>query len=143
MKIIFSLLLLGAMQVATAQEAEVKKAVTDFFEAFHAKDSVRMRAAFHENIVLHTVSSKAGKTKVDVEAAQDMLVAIAAIPADVRFEERLLSFQIAVDGEMAHAWTPYEFYINGKFSHKGVDSFTLVKEDGTWKILYLVDTRRK
>lgn len=143
MKILLSFLLMGAMQITSAQEADVRKAVTDFFDAFHAQDSVRMRAAFHKDIVLHTVSAKAGKTKVDIETAKDMLVGIVGIPADVKFEEKLLSFQIAIDGEMAHVWTPYEFYINGKFSHKGVDSFTLVKEDGAWKILYLVDTRRK
>jgi hypothetical protein len=44
---------------------------------------------------------------------------------------------------MAHAWTPYEFYINGKLSHKGVNAFTLYKDDGQWKIVHLIDTRRK
>jgi hypothetical protein len=46
---------------------------------------------------------------------------------------------------MANAWTSYEFYINGKLSHKGVNSFTLFKEseDLGWKIVHLIDTRRK
>jgi hypothetical protein len=33
-----------------------------------------------------------------------------------------------VDGSMAHAWTPYEFYVNGKLSHKGVNAFTLLEK---------------
>ncbi|MEM0542129.1 hypothetical protein WFZ85_05850 [Flavobacterium sp. j3] len=56
-----------------------------------------------------------------------------------------MSYTIQVDGEMAHAWTPYEFYVNGKFSHKGVNAFTLFKdgslEASGWKIIHIVDTR--
>jgi hypothetical protein len=59
------------------------------------------------------------------------------------FQEKLLSYTIQVDGAMAHAWTPYEFYVNGKFSHKGVNAFTLFKDKDTWKIIYIIDTRRK
>ncbi len=44
---------------------------------------------------------------------------------------------------MANAWTPYEFWYNGNFSHCGVNSFQLIKKDEKWKIIYLVDTRRK
>jgi hypothetical protein len=40
-------------------------------------------------------------------------------------------------------WTPYRFIFNGKFSHCGVNSFTLVKLNGEWKINYVIDTRRK
>jgi hypothetical protein len=44
---------------------------------------------------------------------------------------------------MAHVWAPYEFYINDKLSHTGVNTFTLFKEKDIWKIIYLIDTRRK
>jgi hypothetical protein len=54
-----------------------------------------------------------------------------------------LSYAIQVDESMGHVWTPYEFYVNGKSSHKGVNAFTLFKKDNTWKIVRLVDTRRK
>jgi hypothetical protein len=61
----------------------------------------------------------------------------------MKFEERLLDYSIQVDGAMAHVWTPYEFYVNNKFSHKGVNAFTLFKDNGLWKIVYLIDTRRR
>ena len=44
---------------------------------------------------------------------------------------------------MAHVWAPYEFWYNGEFSHCGVNSFQLFKEEDTWKIIYLIDSRRK
>ena len=61
----------------------------------------------------------------------------------MKFQEKLLSFSIQIDGSMAHAWTPYEFYINEKLSHKGINAFTLFKENELWKIIYIIDTRRK
>ena len=50
---------------------------------------------------------------------------------------------IHVDANLASAWTPYEFYVNDKFSHCGVNSFQLVKLKGNWVITYLIDTRRR
>ena len=44
---------------------------------------------------------------------------------------------------MASVWTPYEFYFNGTFSHCGANSFQLFKEDNQWKIIFLVDIRRR
>jgi len=44
---------------------------------------------------------------------------------------------------MATVWAPYKFYYKGTFSHCGVDMFQLVRMKGGWKIVYLIDTRRK
>ena len=65
---------------------------------------------------------------------------IASIPKDRTFEEKLLDFSIQVDANMANAWTPYEFWYNGNFSHCGVNSFPLIKEEDTWKIIYLEES---
>jgi hypothetical protein len=39
-----------------------------------------------------------------------------------------------IRGPIAVVWGEYEFWIDGKFSHCGVDSADLVKVDGDWKI---------
>lgn len=57
--------------------------------------------------------------------------------------EKLLYFDINIDGNLASAWTPYEFYVNGSFSHCGSNSFQLFKNNGNWEIIFLVDTRRR
>ncbi len=44
---------------------------------------------------------------------------------------------------MANVWAPYEFYLNNDFSHCGVNSFQLFFDGIQWKIIYLIDTRRK
>lgn len=37
-------------------------------------------------------------------------------------------------GPIAVVWGEYEFWIDGEFSHCGIDSVDLVKVDGAWKI---------
>jgi len=44
---------------------------------------------------------------------------------------------------LATAFTPYQFYYNGKQNHCGANAFTLVRIDGAWKIQSIIDTRRK
>lgn len=76
------------------------------------------------------------------ESEKGFYVSIVTIPANFDFQEKILSFSIQVDGSMAHPWTPYEFYMKGKLNHKGVNAFTLFKENNKWKIIYCIDTRR-
>lgn len=45
-----------------------------------------------------------------------------------------------VEGRIAMVWLPYDFYVNGAWSHCGIDVFTFVKQDTTWKIAGLAYT---
>lgn len=45
-----------------------------------------------------------------------------------------------VEGRIAMVWLPYDFYVNGSWSHCGIDVFTFIKQDTTWKIASLVYT---
>ena len=126
-----------------AQNQEIQKVVDTFFEAFHAKDTLKLQALCEETMILQSISENAKGTKLSNEKPQVFFKSIASIPAELKFQEKILSYSIQVDGSMAHAWTPYEFYVNGKLSHKGVNAFTLFKKDNIWKIVHLIDTRRK
>ena len=48
--------------------------------------------------------------------------------------ERYWSPTVLVRGHIAVVWTPYEFWLDGKRSHCGIDTFDLVKMDGRWRI---------
>lgn len=50
---------------------------------------------------------------------------------------------ILIDGNLASVWTDYKFYIDDQFSHCGVNSFQLFKGKDGWKVIYIIDTRRK
>ncbi len=49
--------------------------------------------------------------------------------------ERMWNPTVLLEGGIAVVWTPYDFHRNGKFSHNGIDVFTLMKLAGTWKIV--------
>lgn len=141
-KTIFLLIMIFASSIQ-AQNQEVQKVIETFFEGFHAKDTVKMKSVCSDKIILQSIMENAKGAKLSDESAKEFYNSIASIPSDFKFEEKILSYSIQVDGTMAHAWTPYEFYINGKLSHSGVNAFTLFKENGIWKIIYCIDTRRK
>lgn len=126
-----------------SQNEEVKQVVVTFFKGFHAKDSITMKSVCTDKMILQSISESSKGTQLKNDSAQDFFRSIATIPNTILFEEKLLDYSIQVDGAMAHVWTPYEFYVNNKLSHKGVNAFTLFKDNGLWKIVYLIDTRRK
>lgn len=141
-KTLFLLIFLFGISVP-AQNQEVQKTIETFFEAFHAKDTVKLKSICSDKIILQSIQENANGGKFSDESASEFYKSIASIPANFNFKEKILSYSIQMDGTMAHAWTPYEFYINDKLSHKGVNAFTLFKENDVWKIIYVIDTRRK
>jgi hypothetical protein len=52
--------------------------------------------------------------------------------------ERGFDLQVRVSGPLATVWVPYDLYLNGQWSHCGVDAFTLLKVGGQWRIASLV-----
>ena len=130
-----------------AQNQEIQKVVETFFEAFHAKDTLKLQTLCEDTMILQSIAENTKGTKFSNEKPEVFYKSIASIPAELKFQEKILSYSIQVDGSMAHVWTPYEFYVNGKLSHKGVNAFTLFKkntsETSGWKIVHLIDTRRK
>jgi hypothetical protein len=145
-KLFLTAILLTIAQV-NAQNSEVQKTIETFFEGFHAKDTIKMKSVCSDKMILQTIVENANGTSIKDEATRDFYVSMATIPADFIFSEKILNYTIQVDGAIAQVWTPYEFYINGKLSHKGINAFTLFKESkgaiSEWKISYVIDTRRK
>lgn len=143
--IIFLVILITTTVTAQNKtEMEVKKAIDTFFEGFHKGDSLLMQSVMYDNMLTQTTyKDKEGKGKLVTDDVAKMLQTIANRPADQKWEERLLDYNIQIDGTMAHVRTPYEFWVNQQFSHCGVNSFQLFNDDGQWKIIYLMDTRRR
>jgi hypothetical protein len=137
------LLPLFFFEPAFSQESDVKQAVESFFTAFHQRDTIAMNALLDKDLVLHTVTEKASGINLSVETREAFLKSIASTPKSIKYEEKLLSWNIQIDGKLAHVWTPYEFYINGNIVHTGVNSFQLYWKNGVWKIIYCADTRNR
>lgn len=48
--------------------------------------------------------------------------------------ERMWNPQVLQHGAIAVVWGSYDFHLNRKFHHCGVDSFNLIKTEAGWKI---------
>ncbi|MGB0896378.1 MAG: nuclear transport factor 2 family protein [Flavobacteriaceae bacterium] len=128
----------------TAEEYKVKYAIETFFDGFHQSDSLKMRSVMHPKMTLQSIQpNKDGKQSL-VSQDVDGFVKLVAQYAKLRnWEEELLSFTYEIDGDLAQVWCPYNFYLNGMLSHCGANSFQLFYQDKQWKIVSILDTRRK
>jgi hypothetical protein len=140
--LVIAVLLLSC--VVFSQENSPKATIEAFFTAFHQKDSLTLRTFCHKDISLQTVANTKNGTQLKSDKLEDFLKSIASIPNTMKIYEKLLDYKVTIDGDLAHVWTPYEFYVNDTtLSHIGANSFTLVRENNKWLIVHLIDTRRK
>jgi len=143
MKKLCLIVVLLFVAVSNAQKEEVQKTIETFFKGFHSRDTIKIQSVCSDKLILQSIKESDKGNQLTEESVNGFYLTIEAIPAELDIEERILSYNIQIDGTMAHAWTPYEFYINGKLNHTGVNAFTLYNDKGQWKIIYLIDTRRK
>ena len=146
---IFTLLIVIILSsVVNAQENSHKKAIKNtietFFEGLHKGDSSIVNSTLHSTINIQTTfTNKEGKNILVTESKNKLLTSIANKKLEHTYLEKLVSWDIKIDGNLASVWTPYEFYLNDKFSHCGANSFQLFNNNGKWEIIYLVDMRRR
>lgn len=143
MKKIILITIIFSSSLVFSQEKEVQKTIEDFFVALNSKDTVAIKKEFYKDVIVQTIYNTKSGNQLKTDIFNDFLVSISMIPTEVVIEEKILSYKIEVDGILAHVWTPYEFYVDGKLSHKGVNSFTLFKESTDWQIIHIIDTRRR
>jgi hypothetical protein len=127
---------------AQSTEDSVKAAVNGLFTGMKGSDAAMIRRSFADSAILQTIGTVNGKEMIRNDKVDEFADQVGKMtPGDA--DERIRFDAIHIDGPLAIVWAPYEFYYKGKYSHKGVDSFQLVRINGVWKIQYLIDTRRK
>lgn len=128
---------------AQQEEVAVKVVIQRLFDGMRAGDSVAILSVFTPKAIMQTITiDKEGKTTIQEDAVTNFVSSIGRLPKGAA-DEQIVFETVKVDDDLAMVWTPYRFIFNGKFSHCGVNSFTLVKLNGEWKINYVIDTRRK
>lgn len=141
--LLFALASLFNLSAQDRDPMSVRQAIDQFFEGFHQRDSMAMKEILSPSLELRSISrSPEGQPVMQTLPISDFLMSMASIPDTLRFSEKLLDYKINVDGDMATAWTPYEFYLSGSLHHCGVNSFQLFHDGSSWRIIGLSDTRR-
>ncbi|MEJ5994077.1 nuclear transport factor 2 family protein [Pedobacter sp. Du54] len=130
-------------QSALAEENAVKATINALFDGMRTSDTIIIRKVFTSKSIMQTIAmSKEGKASVRSESVDGFIKSIAA-PHPQKYDERIVFTKVLIDGNLASVWTDYKFYIGDRFSHCGVNSFQLFKSEEGWKIIYIIDTRRK
>lgn len=128
---------------AQTVEDSVKMTINRFFEGMKKGDTTILRSTLTEGAIFQTIArKKEGGLMVRTENVNDFIKFVGEPKKDIP-DERITFETVKIDGALASVWTPYKFYMGEKFSHCGANSFQLVKTDGSWKIQYIIDTRRR
>ena len=145
MKYFFILLTMIVFESANAQmpEDSIKITINKLFTGMKNADIRLLKSSFADSVIFQTIiQDKQGNTIVKNESTTEFIDFVSK-QSPGACDERISFETIKLDGPLATAWTPYNFYFNGQFSHCGVNSFQLVRLNGEWKIQYIIDTRRK
>jgi hypothetical protein len=152
-KILYTLFVLSIFQYAAnaqsslsaesaASEKQVKQVIQNMFHAMQQADTTLLKTCFSDKVIFQTIVNKLEGVVIKTESINDFIQSIGKQTPNV-LDERIEFGAIQMDELMATVWTPYTFYYKGQYSHKGVNSFQLVKLKEGWKIQYLIDTRYK
>jgi len=117
----------------TADETAVLAVATASLEAISDEDMV----AFTDLMIPEAIIAPTGGDYVQisswaVERGREL-------PGDI--VERGFDAEVQLSGRVASVWLPYDLYIDGEWSHCGVDVFTLVKPDTEWRIMSMAWSR--
>ena len=147
MKPIFALLLLSLLSACAihrgheppgsvddaAEKVAVLAAMDRYMTAISAKDYATMIAMNMPNSM--TWSARPGKDgKVEPVPRPNNFWTDPANQNSNAHRERYWSPTVLMRGPLAVVWAPYEFWVNGKTSHCGVDVFDFVKVEGKWRV---------
>jgi hypothetical protein len=135
---------MGIAKAQDNQREQVKKSIETFFNGLHNGDTAIISSVLNKDMKLQTTGkNREGAYVLSTQEKNNFLKGVASKNPEDKWFEKLLSYEIHIDGSLASVWTPYEFYRNDEFSHCGVNSFQLFNNSGNWEIVYLIDTRKR
>ena len=124
------------------QKEKLKTVVKTFFEGFHNKDSLLIASVIDRSFDLNSTSFNEDNGLLRNINRDNFVRAVISRPDSPVWKEKLLSFNIKIDGPLANVWVDYEFWLDDKLSHCGVNSIHLLKKKSGWKIFNITDSRR-
>jgi hypothetical protein len=142
MKIFFLFTLFFAFSRSYAQhnteteKKELQEKVNLFFKALETKDTVLYNTLVYPNAQIWTIRQQQDVLKIAMRSFSDDMISLVARKTVI--EEKPLSYEIKIHNNIAMVWAPYTLSLSGKFSHCGVDVFTLLKAAEGWKIVSIV-----
>ena len=128
----------GGAAAAASAENEVLAPIQRFFAAFAKRDKAGMLAEVAEGAQV-TGERDGQMHQLTVDALTDRIV---AFDRDKTIAETIHDPVIHRDGPLAVVWASYNLAVDGKPYRCGVDAFTLLNLQGSWRIVAIADDSR-
>lgn len=145
--LIASLVLWSCWFPITAQQEDnqaVEQVLWKMVDGMRNGDSTSVRSLFTDDAAFFSAFVTRDGQRMLKPGSVDQWITAIGTPHEEAWNEELWNLEVRVDGVLAHVWAPYAFYLGNQFSHCGVNSFHLIKnEDSEWKIFHGTDTRRR
>jgi len=133
-------LLFGWSMAVAADDSEDRAAIIDiidrFFKAMTARDVATMASMMSEDGIIYGYRDGDEGLQIIRRPHAAYLESLAG--GQGRIVERFWNPQVMVHDRLATAWTPYDFHVDGKFSHCGINNFSLLATDVGWIITGVV-----
>jgi hypothetical protein len=129
---------LAAQEATPADRAAVLAAVDSLFSSMSRHDTLASRAILLPGATFYSLAPGRPPRSTSDTAYIRSLARDA-----VGLKERIWNPTVWLHGPIAQVWTPYDFHVDGKFSHCGVDSFSLIRTEAGWRIAaatYTIET---
>ncbi len=121
----------------SADERAILTTVDKFFAALGDRDREGLEAVLvADSLNISSSVTGDGATRFSSRNYQELLSALSR-PGAEQALERYWDETVLVRRDIAIFWAPYDFHVGAEFSHCGVDSFQLIKRDGSWLITNL------
>jgi len=122
-----------AAQEPSPEQAEAIAAADAFFAALRNPDKTALAQVMDPQGLIYV------HNRMDPAAPKVQLLPVAThlenwLKSPPGLDEMMRYDAVLVDGDMAQVWGPYRFTVGGKTSHCGINSMSLVKRDGAWKV---------
>jgi len=139
--LLFLSIFLGKVPEARAQaptpgpgstEAELIRMAEEFMRALSAKDTAALSGLMVEDATLHSVREGAEGPEIRLSTRADFLNSLGGDERELL--ERIWDPTVLVSGSVAVVLAPYDFYVEGQFSHCGTDVFTFLKGAEGWRV---------
>lgn len=113
-------------------DVPVLAALQRLFDAMAARDTAAARALLVPGSQF--VSARGDTTIVRPRVQGDTAFLRMLATTTDRLLERFWQPTVLVDGPVATVWTPYDFHVNGTWTHCGIDAVTLLRVGDAWRI---------
>jgi hypothetical protein len=128
---------------SNAEKDEVMAVIFELFDGYREGDSAKVSATFAPGAQMQRVAARDGKMQVTpLSSVQGWLDYIGS-GLEKEHDEPIWDYSVQIDNGLASVWTKFAFFLDGTFSHCGVDNFLLARIEGEWKIFHVVDTNQK